>query len=211
MSGRIKRPLDRAVDVRDASLFVIATEGAKTEPPYFEAFRSPRIHVEVLPTAEDGRSAPRHVVERLRDYRQKYQLGDGDELWAVVDFDRWGDAQLSKIASEAASGAFGLAVSRPCFEFWLWLHLDEWTQPERPTAVLLDSALRARLGEWQKARPEVARFMAGVDDAIRRAAALDAPGTDRWPQGAGSHVYKLADALRARTRAMGGSTPQPAT
>jgi hypothetical protein len=198
MSGRIKRPLDRAINVRDASLFVIATEGAKTEPAYFEAFRSPRVHVEILPTTEDNRSAPKHVVERLRAFERKFQLGKGDELWAVVDYDRWGEAQLSEIAAQAAGGAFGLAVSRPCFEFWLWLHLDDWTQPEPPTATRLESALRARLGEWQKARPDVARFMAGVEDAIRRAVALEGSGANRWPQAAGSHVHKLAQGLRAR-------------
>lgn len=74
MSGRIKRPLDRAVNVRDASLFVIATEGAKTEPAYFEAFKSPRVRIEVLPTSEDNRSAPKHVVERLRAFKKKFQL-----------------------------------------------------------------------------------------------------------------------------------------
>ncbi|MCK6573981.1 RloB family protein [Myxococcota bacterium] len=210
MSGRIKRPLDRAVNVRDASLFVIATEGAKTEPAYFEAFKSPRVRIEVLPTSEDNRSAPKHVVERLRAFKKKFQLGAGDELWAVIDFDRWGEVQISEIAAEAAAGAFALAVSRPCFEFWLWLHVDDWTLAERATADSLESALRTRLGTWQKARPDVARFMDGVEDAIRRAAALDAPGTDRWPQTAGSHVYKLARALRRR--APGGLiAPQTAT
>lgn len=198
MSGRIKRPLDRQVNVRDASLFVIATEGARTEPEYFRAFNTPRVQVVTLPTEADGKSAPKHVADRASDLRRKYDLGPEDDLWVVIDFDRWGPAQLSEVAKMATKRRFKLAVSRPCFELWLWLHLDSWTPDEIATADALERALRARLGEWQKSRPEVQRFLPGVDQAVERAESLDAPGTDRWPQSTGSHVYKLVRALTAR-------------
>ena len=57
--------INRAVNVRDARLYVVATEGEETEAQYLELFGSSRVRVVTLATRGDGCSAPRHVLDRL--------------------------------------------------------------------------------------------------------------------------------------------------
>jgi len=70
--------LDRSYNTRDAQLFIIATEGAKTEESYFRIFQDSRIKIEVLPTGMANDSAPQHVIDRLNEFSQKYDLGEND-------------------------------------------------------------------------------------------------------------------------------------
>lgn len=88
--GRINRTklLDRQHDRRNAKLFIIATEGRHTERQYFHIFHSTKIKVEVLSTGEDCRSAPQYVLDRLNEFKDRYDLGTEDELWLVTDVDR---------------------------------------------------------------------------------------------------------------------------
>ena len=74
-----KRPLDRKINVRDAKLYVVATEGEKTEADYLAMFLDSKVKVHTLPTGADGHSAPEQVLERLDRFVQEYDLGPGDE------------------------------------------------------------------------------------------------------------------------------------
>lgn len=124
LTSRRKRPIDRRsrpLPHRDARLFVIATEGEETEKQYFSMFGNKRCQVKVIPS-EDGRSAPHHILKQLKEYKREYQIGSGDELWLMVDVDRWRPGRLAEVAAEAGRSSFELAVSNPCFEVWLYLH-----------------------------------------------------------------------------------------
>jgi hypothetical protein len=83
--------------LRDAHLIVIATEGGHTEEQYFDIFESKKVQIKVLPT-EDGYSAPKHVLQRLANYKKEYQIGKDDQLWLMIDRDRWNESQLSEEA-----------------------------------------------------------------------------------------------------------------
>jgi hypothetical protein len=209
---RLKRTrlMDRKENVRDASLFVVATEGQETERQYFEGFRSPRLHVEVLPTGLDGASSPDRVLERLAEFRDRYDLAGDDQLWLVVDVDRWGDRKLSEVCGSARSRGFETAVSNPCFELWLYLHFSDHdlTGPEWVALVdghkgnvsgAMEARLRERLAEhggYQKSNLVFSRFRPRIPDAIERARALHADPDERWPRALpGTHVYRLAERL----------------
>lgn len=56
-----------------------------------------------------------------------------------------------------------------------------------------EDLLRALLGKWDKTKLDYASFQIGVDDAVRRAKALDQP-----PEGNPSAVWRLIEALRQR-------------
>ncbi len=62
--ANIRKSFVRITKVRYPKLIVIATEGEKTERKYFEDFVSrdhyptTNVKLEILPTADDGRSAP---------------------------------------------------------------------------------------------------------------------------------------------------------
>ncbi len=86
---RRRRPLDRqAKPVRDASLVVIASEDRYAVRQYFDFFQSTRIQFKVLET-QDGKSAPEHVLNRLKEYLDEFEIGEGDLFWLVCDCDHW--------------------------------------------------------------------------------------------------------------------------
>ncbi len=169
-----------------------------TEPQYFELFRHPRLQVKVLPT-EEGKSAPKHVLRRLRAYRKEYEIGPRDELWLMVDVDRWGPRQLAMVAQQAVSGKFEMAVSNPCFELWLYLHLGDLDElsPGEITSTVLEGALRSRLGSFNKSRLDIERFRDGIEAAIDRARKLDVRPDERWPTTPGTQVYKVVANIRS--------------
>ncbi len=196
---RRPRPLDRAIPhQRDTRLVVIATEGQYVEPQYFELFRriSSRVQVKILETA-DRNSAPAHVLARLKKFRRDNDLRSDDQLWLVVDKDRWTDAHLDQVAAEAHRLRFGLAVSRPCFEVWLYLH-----HADAPAAMvdmaghLVKDSLRTLLGSYNEQNLQIDQFRPLVDEAVRRARALDVNPGDRWPNALGSRVYRVVDAIK---------------
>jgi hypothetical protein len=119
----------RPAPFRDARLFVIAVEGAETEPWYFGGLIAQdllpirRVTIEVLaPTPEDGRSAPEHAAARLDDFLA-VSPRPPDERWLVVDVDRHHNLMDTLARAERAGVRF--ALSNPCFEVWLQLHLTD--------------------------------------------------------------------------------------
>ncbi len=85
---RERREFPRLSGFRDASLIVIASEGARTEPSYFnglrERFRNPRLHVRVLDERKPFRSSPEAVLQMLEEFNSEFKLKQGDQLWLVI-------------------------------------------------------------------------------------------------------------------------------
>ena len=100
---------ERREAFRDARLIVIASEGKDTERIYFKAlakeYTNPRVHVHILERSvdEQNNSSPEHVLKHLNDYKSQYELEADDELWLVVDKDRWTEAMTIRRASRNAS------------------------------------------------------------------------------------------------------------
>lgn len=99
---------ERREAFRDARLIVIASEGKDTERIYFKAlakeYTNPRVHVHILERSvdEQNNSSPEYVLKQLNNYKSQYELEDDDELWLVVDKDRWTEAMLSRVATECS-------------------------------------------------------------------------------------------------------------
>jgi len=112
---RKNRGYKRGEPHRDATLFVIACEGAVREREYFEhlARYSSHIRVKVLEN-KDNNSAPKWLLDSAARFAGEIQLINDDQLWFVMDVDRWPDAQLRAIhlACGERSNWF-MAVSNP--------------------------------------------------------------------------------------------------
>jgi hypothetical protein len=186
--------LDRSYNIRDAQLFVIATEGAKTEKCYFNFFKDSRIHIEVIETGEKNDSAPQHVLNRLNDFAQKYDFGEEDQLWLVLDVDRWPKQNLKQVCSESIQKKYRLAISNPCFEVWLWLHLDDLS-PNNRTCDDFEKALRSTLGSYNSSNLNRDHFFPYIQDAINRAKMLHPNTQEYWPSTIGSHVYRVVEQI----------------
>jgi hypothetical protein len=209
------RPRSRRSGFRDAKLIIIATEGMQTERIYFEDMASPRyyynprIHVNVL-EPEGTASSPEHVLQRLRQFRKQYHLNRYDELWLVVDRDRWPEAMLATVSARCQQANYFMAVSNPCFELWLLLHLQSLNQyPDEflhaflvnlreGNRTRLESELVSLLGAYNKSHPDTSQFLPYVETAIQRARALDRHPEHRWPNDLGTRAYLLAERIMNR-------------
>lgn len=125
---------ERREAFRDVRLIVIASEGKDTERIYFKAlakeYTNPRVHVHILERSEteQNNSSPEHVLKQLNDYKEQYALESDDELWLVVDKDQWKDKMLSHVATACTqNNCMHIALSNPCIELWLLLHLVDAT------------------------------------------------------------------------------------
>ena len=210
---------ERQEAFRDARLIVIASEGKDTERIYFKAlakeYTNPRVHVHILKRseAELNNSSPEHVLKQLNDYKEQYALEADDELWLVIDKDRWTEAMLSHVATECAQDEYmHMALSNPCIELWLLLHLvdatslspeeqQQWLENRRKSknaAPYLKVRLRKKMGSYHESSYDALALIAHVEDAIERARALDKNPNDRWPQTLGTRVYLLAESVMNR-------------
>lgn len=190
--------LDRSYNTRDAQLFVIATEGAKTETNYFKIFSDSRIKIEILATGEASDSAPQHVMERLNKFAHKYDLGEADTLWLVLDVDRWGSKNLSSVCRQAKQKKYCLAISNHCFEAWLYLHLNA-LNPNDTTCQHFKTRLRSMLGTYNSNNLDVAPFVEHIQDAVQRAKQLHPNTNQNWTPTPGSHVYRVVEMLLKAT------------
>jgi hypothetical protein len=156
--------------------------------------RNPRVKVRVLQT-KGGKSAPKHVLQRLVGYKREFQIGKKDQLWLMIDVDRWPKKQLSSVATRARQSNFFLAASNPCFEVWLYLHRGDLTARPPISAEDIKMKLCKLLKGYDSSSLRVEQFEPYVDDAIRRAKALDQAPKDEWPQDNGTRVYKVIESI----------------
>ena len=219
MRSRNSLMRERREAFRDARLIVIASEGKDTERIYFKAlakeYTNPRVHVHILERSENeqNNSSPEHVLKQLNDYKIQYELEADDELWLVVDKDRWTEAMLSRVATECSQEvAMHMALSNPCFELWLLLHMEDaasltteekkqWMENRRKSKnadPYLKVRLRQKMGSYHESDYDAPALIVHVEEAIARAKDLDNNLTDRWPQTLDTRVYLLAESVMNR-------------
>ena len=153
---RKKRPLDRkAKPVRDASLVVIASEDRYAVRQYFDFFESPRIQFRVLETL-DGKSAPEHVLNRINEYIEEFEIGEGDTFWVVCDCDHWAEPNhihnLTHVFQQCRQKGIQVALSNPCFDLWLLLHFADFPAEDVLTCDEVADRLRAAAGGYDKTK-----------------------------------------------------------
>ena len=148
--------------------------------------------------ATDGKSAAEHVLDRLL----RYDHEPYDERWLLLDADHYTSGShlrtFKRVMQNAANHGVRIAISKPCFEFWLLLHhADPKSIPAVSNAAETEVALRMALGSYNKASlirehypPET------VCDAFTAAQGLEAGwGQGEIPLANGSRVYRLWGAI----------------
>ena len=186
---RFRRPPGKR---RYRKLFVIATEGVKTEPQYFAIFndRDSVVHVKCL---RSKHHSPTQVLKRMEDHLRRENLLASDEAWLVVDKDHWQDQDLEQLHKwSQGTDNYGFALSNPRFEYWLLLHFEDGTQigSSRECATRLKRYVPDydKNIDVRKIKPDM------IKNAIRRAKLRDNPPCADWPRKFGSTtVYKLVE------------------
>ncbi len=199
-------------------LFILSYEGKVSEKKYFEDFRksdffndSGLIEIISLKRPADKGSDPISVKELLEQAKQEFRFKESDEFWLIIDRDDWEtihkhnfDSLVEDCNSEKN---FFLAMSNPCFEIWLIMHLksiSEFSEEEiqlimnnqkvNASKNYIDKILGEIQGRGYNKRPNPNIFLPKTRIAINQAKELDIANED-YPTSLGSHVYKLAEKL----------------
>jgi len=191
-----RRRFGRALGQRRyKKLFLIATEGKRTEPDYFGMFGGDSSVVRVVCLNGKRGSSPLHVLRRMTDHLQVERLKSSDEAWLVIDRDNWTQSQLAELHRWSLQRInHGLAISNPSFEFWLLLHFEH--------AVAIDSTrhcvdrLRRWIRDYDKGFDAYKITRQQVEAAIERAKSADHSQVGDWPRSPGqTTVYRLVERI----------------
>jgi hypothetical protein len=172
-------PLKRKVATRrPRKTLVVFCEGERTEPEYLAALkRKPSVRdvaaVDLRVETGYGGSVPRTLVAMAAEARARAIEEDAeiDEFWCVFDVE-WpkNHPGLDEAVQRARQNGINLAVSNPCFELWLILHLQDHT-------AWLDNNqarhLRRQADGSSDKGLEATRYMPFTAYAASRAAGLD--------------------------------------
>ena len=201
-AGELKRKMGRRPPYRRV---LIACEGAKTEPLYFNDIRRqnriPSAHIHIVPA--DGTDPARVVDFTERKFKETREW---DLVYAVFDRDDHASYARAIARATALDGRlfnderkavrFHAIPSVPCFELWLLLHYDD-VQAFYHRAKII-SYLRACIAGYEKGTPNVyAETEALLPVAVERAQRLvvrfqPLPGTDPY-----TRVHEVVELLRA--------------
>jgi hypothetical protein len=201
-------------------IIILAFEGNDTEQMYFEdfkesykdtdSFNNDLIYLHLLKRAKnDTNSAPNHVFKKLKkEAKDEYNFMATDELWMVIDTDRW--KNINEIILECKKqGNMFVAVSNPCFEFWLLLHIkdiNEYNEDElqlilkngktsKNSRTYVEKKIIEILGAYNKSKPKTEHFLPKIETAISQAKLLNNP-EEEYPKELGSFVYKIIESLK---------------
>jgi hypothetical protein len=172
------RPLRRKVATkRIKKTLLVFCEGERTEREYLHALRlEPAVRevaaVEIQVDLGSG-AVPLTLVKRAVEAHSRAisENGETDEFWCVFDVE-WpvNHPNLAEAIALAEGNQISLAISNPCFELWLILHLREhsaWLDNEPA------EKLRRRLDKSTDKGIDPVKYMPLVGKAAIRAAKLD--------------------------------------
>ncbi len=175
-------------------LFVLATEGARTEPEYFRIFNQLG-PVSVKCLSKPGGTDPLRVLRRMERHLKEERLRSSDQAWLVVDRDQWTEEQLVRLDDWAQKQQnHGFALSNPAFESWLLLHFEDTVDIASSQGCI--RRLRQHLPDYDKSIPPGTFSREQIEEAIRRARARDTPPCKDWPRDpGGTTAYRLVEEI----------------
>ncbi|WP_312867703.1 RloB family protein [Amycolatopsis pithecellobii] len=137
--------------------------GRATEPAYFDGLKRERRNSAVTVTVKKKGVDPEAVVRHAMTLRGLAER-TYDETRCVLDVD---DFELAPVIALARRNRISLAVSNPCFEYWLVLHFELCSAPLTGYEQVVGRLLRY-LPHYQKNALRFPDFSAGVDAAVKR-------------------------------------------
>jgi len=155
---------------------LVVTEGGKTEPIYLCGLRgrlklnAADIHIINAP-GTDALTVVEEAIS-LRDQRKR-EVKHGctvpfDSAWAVFDSERAdNNPRLHNALQLARSREISVALSNPCFEFWILLH-DKYTTAPFINCAEVISRIKAEFNPgYKKNDPAVSAYLPKIQIAVR--------------------------------------------
>lgn len=119
---------------KEGKLYFIFCEGEKRETNYFYFFNriASQIIIQIVPI-EDGKNSPiglynnacQNLIKGEKNPYPSYILNDGDEIWFIIDTDKWGKEVVTLRDSIIKHQNWFVAQSNPSFEVWLYYHFEK--------------------------------------------------------------------------------------
>ncbi|SDG63150.1 RloB-like protein [Sinosporangium album] len=157
---------------------LVGANGKKTEQDYFRALKDESWTRPFI--LEFKNKAPADLLDW--GYTEKCNSGY-DEVFCVSNVDNF--AVNSNTIAQATAYGVGLALSKPCFDFWLLLHLKDCKKPFQ-NADEVGRELKKIIPKWDKTMLNFADFKSGVFDASNRAKSLGDPPKPTPPHPCGN-------------------------
>lgn len=173
---------------RTKPVILIVTEGEKSEPKYFEHFRTRQNNVEVrvVPNSKNGSKTDYlNLIRKASRICKDDDLSSksGDSVWIIADGDvnyQAADAvkkkneALTQARATAEKEAYSLLISNPCFELWYLLHL-RYTTAHLPDYDAVKKALeQVGIKDYEKHNDLYEQLSSETLEAIKRAKRLEA-------------------------------------
>jgi hypothetical protein len=183
---------------KDARLIIIFCEGSRREPQYFRYFEglSTRIRLEIVAADSQSNNSPlgllnlahQKILGNSAHFPPSYDLSSQDEVWFVVDTDAWGDQLHALRQGCAAQHNWHVAQSNPCFEVWLYYHLN--ANPPQFDGIERSTSWKSYLATIVPGGFNSMRHPVLLPNAIAHAEA-NCPEPNRPPHASATHVYLL--------------------
>lgn len=187
--GRFRRP-DPTRSYR--KIFHVFMEGTKTEPLYFEIFRS-YSNVSIKPYPSNKKNSAKQIFNRVKKFISREKPIKSDELWIMVDIDNNKKEDLHDI-KEWCKKKHGraLAVSNPKFEYWLLLHFDKGDDLRGAESVV--KRLEKYLPSFSKSNLDLPKLQLAIPTAILHAKAKISQCED-WYTDYHTTVFQLVEKI----------------
>ncbi|MDD9964120.1 MAG: RloB family protein [Gammaproteobacteria bacterium] len=174
----------------------VLLEGKVTEPAYLRLFQGTDV---LMPFGRTGGYTPMALVKQARrEVKDNRRLGyaDFDEIWCVFDRDEHPD--VNSAIEEARQSGIETAMSNPCFELWLVLHVQEHSKSVHRHAIQKECQRLGLTHGKAIADGAAQRLRSGFSVAKQRAQNLDEMHAQTGsPRGSNpsTGVWRLVDRL----------------
>lgn len=182
--GRIEKRGSKKRKIKPVVLIV--TEGSKTEPVYFNHFRTRQKNIDVRVVgsrSSSGETDYGSLIRKATEYQDKDDLSftNGDTVWIVADGDvnynnpnpiEKKDTALSHARKLAKQKGMEMIISNPCFEFWYLLHF-RYTTGFLKDYEAVEKFLTVHIPDYEKTKDVFLMLEKHLGEAIKRAKQLE--------------------------------------
>lgn len=154
------------------STLYIVCEGKKTEPLYFENYRTRENNVKIRTvtcSSKDAIGIVDFAITKIK--RGDFSVEDNDEVVCVFDCDENEGDALAKAFKSAHENKIIACLSNPFFELWFLLHYEYADQPF--TKEKLESRLEKHIPNYVKNKDYYCELLSKRDHAIKNADKLN--------------------------------------
>jgi hypothetical protein len=145
---------------------LIVCEGKKDEPNYFEGLRS-KLRLSTVEIKIAGKECD-PVPMKVTEYAIEKKKDGYDTIWCVMDVDNRHNNTLPKAIKKAKSENIKIALSNPCFEYWLLLHFEKISpqMDAKKTKKELKKAFKKHYPQCKKCNLTFEELHPRIDTAI---------------------------------------------